>query len=300
MKTPILLLIFLLFCQSCKIVPVQTGNIILAETFKQSFDFDKENNKGIKQNADNILKKIIGAATINELIKNGGKTKQYHDIIGGKCESWGNAQIVLSVIPNSIIGKNHFQFYVSGNGRYYIYLKSDQTIYYSSDFSIVQDMHDVDELRQGKVIVKFKQQLTNHFSYDEGASNVRSIALRDSANKSFNYVNQISTGLRDHRSEEAIEVHIRLNTDLADNNIYSINYEVKHEVWIGNDFIGYMEFEKPKYPINSINYKLMDLRGIEFIRKDYEKLQKKAIKLHKSKVEKPVESSTKTQSAGEH
>ncbi|MES2730246.1 MAG: hypothetical protein V4714_00790 [Bacteroidota bacterium] len=232
-----ILLLLVPFLHSCRVAPVQLARINLSESFCQSFDFEgskEEKGKNIKI----VLTKLLGSENYTTLEKLAAN--RLEDIKNGLCESCGSAVLQLSIVPNSIKSKHKFQFFVSGSGRYFIILKTDNQIYYTADFYFLEEHHESEELQRGLVIIRFKQRLINH--------------LAISANNIDSYSN-----------DEIIEVHIKIDTSLAKKGIYSIDYENQHEVRVDNKFIGYLRFEPP----DDKNDKLMDLRGLRYLRNRY-------------------------------
>ncbi len=233
-KQVLFLALLLLF--SCRVVPVQVARVSLLESFCQSFEFEGKTTEEKEANIDVALDKLLGSANYQALkdLEGGARLDELEQ---GLCQSCGTASITLSIVPNSILSSTRFKFFVSGQGRYFIIMKKDSRIYYSADFRLLEEHHDASELAKGMVIVRFQQRLVNYLIAN-----------------SNNYV-----------SDEVIEVYVKIDTSQSRRNIYSIDYESKHEVRVADKSVGYLIFEKPddKYD------KIIDFKGVRYLRNRY-------------------------------
>ena len=278
-KSSILLSFIVLISQSCRVIPIQMARVSMSESFKQSFLFTSGNSShndtstvaSIKiQNTDYILGKLLGSQTYKEI-----KDKpQIEALRSGQCVSQGNVSLFLSVIPSSFRSKNYLKFVVGGSGKYMIYLEREKQVYFSSDLQLLEnEYHDMDELERGTITVHFKQQLTNHLSYGIPEQVVNTMFPVTSIKPKI--LPSEILPLKDNFNDDAIiTINIKMNKTLAKNQIYTIDYEVPHEVKLENYLIGYLTFEKPIEPLNH----LIDLRGMHFVRNDYKALLDKAQK----------------------
>ena len=240
-----LLLFFGSICllAACKVIPIQMTQIALMETYKQSFDFPEGNQ-------DKVLEILLGKDIANTLIDN--KTDQYKNLKDGKCEAQGEASILFSLLPNTVESEKRFKFLISGHGRYRIYLKSDNILYYSADFRIKERVYDSDSLYNGKLRIKFTQQLVNHFYSSEPA-------FRNSV--------PLLQKLREKNSNVELDMDVKLKQH-PKGKIFYLDYSAKHPISVNGLKIGGLEFDHLEiYPEK---YKVFDLRGLsKFVRNDY-------------------------------
>jgi|GEM_PF-3469356 len=226
-----LLLIVLSGLHGCRVVPVQMARVSLTERFSQGF-FDKP---GGVSNSEmtRTVQELLGPKNYEALLR---KAPERVDQLKNQgCESRGFANFGLAVVPGSIRSKQDFDFFVTGNGSYSIVLKRDDAVFYTSAFQLVEEIHSAAELRNGLLKVHFRQQLIGHYASDP---------------KNFT-------------NESVVEVQVRLKT--IESGVYSLDYQVPHEIQVNSRFVGYLRFELPVLP----KAKLIDLRGLKYVRNKY-------------------------------
>ncbi len=246
MKTiaSILLISFtILAAIACKVMPIQMTQIAIFESYKQSFDFPDGNQ-------DKVLTQILGKEIAETLID--AKTEQYRNLKDGKCEAQGEAAMLFSLLPATIESEKRFKFIVNGHGRYRIYLKSDNILYYTADFRIKEQIYDSDSLYNGKLRIKFVQQLVNQFYSSEPA---------------FRNNNALLQKLRERNNGIELDMDVKLKQH-PKGKIFYLDYSAKHPISVNGLKIGNLEFNH--LTIYPEKYKVFDLRGVnKFVKNDY-------------------------------
>jgi hypothetical protein len=131
-----------------------------------------------------------------------------------------------------------------GNGNYSIVFKDDNQIYYSSNFQVVQDeTYSSADLKKGMIKARLRQQLISHYVAKKTVSAVNEDIYK-------NYTN-----------DSEILIHFYLKN--LSPNVYSVNYEIPHPIYVGGLFVGNLRFIRPRHP------KVIDLRGLHFVRNKY-------------------------------
>ncbi len=227
---------------ACKVLPIQLTQIVLFESYRQSFDFPDGNQ-------DKVLEILLGKDVASTLIEN--KTEQYRNLKDGKCEAQGEASILFSLLPATVESEKRFKFLINGQGRYRIYLKSDNALYYSADFKIKEQVFDSDSLYNGKLRIKFTQQLVNHYYSAEAAfKNVATLQK-----------------LREKYSPTELDLDIKLKQH-PKGKIFYLDYSANHPISVNGIKIGNLVFNH--LDIYPEKYKVFDLRGVgKFVRNDY-------------------------------
>jgi hypothetical protein len=242
MKKIFYYLAIVVFIVSCKVLPIQMTQIVLFESYKQGFDFPDGNQ-------DKVLEILLGKDIATTLIDN--KTEQYKNLKDGKCEAQGEASILFSLLPSTIDSEKRFKFLVNGQGRYRIYLKSDNILYYSADFRIKEQVFDSDSLYNGHLRVKFVQQLVNHYYNAEPA---------------FKNITALQK-LREKYSPTELDLDIKLKQH-PKGKIFYLDYSASHPISVNGIKIGNLVFNH--LDIYPEKYKVFDLRGVsKFVRNDY-------------------------------
>jgi hypothetical protein len=227
----------------CKIMPIQMTQVAMFESYVQSFDFPDGNQ-------DKVLDLLLGTDVATALIDN--KTDQYKNLKDGKCEAQGEAAILFSLLPTTVESEKRFKFMISGHGRYRIYLKSDNILYYSADFRIKEQIYDSDSLYNGHLRIKFVQQLVNHFYLSEPD-------FRESV--------PLLQKLRERNSGIELDLDVKINQH-PKGKIFYVDYNAKHPISVNGMKIGGLKFNMMDIYLE--RYKIFDLRGVnKFVRDDY-------------------------------
>lgn len=239
----ILLFCIILAIYACKVMPIQMTQIAIFESYKQSFDFPEGNQ-------DKVLTQILGKDIAETLID--AKTEQYRNLKEGKCEALGEAALLFSLLPATVESEKRFKFIINGHGRYRIYLKSDNILYYSADFRIKEQVYDSDSLYNGKLRIKFVQQLVNQFYSSEPA---------------FRNNNALLQKLREKNNGIELDMDVKIKQH-PKGKIFYLDFSTKHPISVNGLKIGNLEFNH--LTIYPEKYKVFDLRGVDkFIKNDY-------------------------------
>jgi len=253
----ILALFLLGSCTITQVVPVQIGRVHQIESYKQSFSFLKDE---FEQNDDTDLlrsqtrlmdqtfKKLLGEDNWQILKDSYGIGNLRNEILDDKIYLRGITS--LSIYPDA---NDSDQFSMQGFGRFYLIRDKTNAILMTGDFIISEQLFSMSNLRRGYLLLDLDL-----------------------------YVSRIPNQLTFFR-ETPVKYKIVLDTSMADHGVYSIDYSETHYAFLADetDFsnndnaFSRLKFESlnPKAQNTS---KLIDFRGIEFIRRDYETLHKGA------------------------
>ncbi|CAA9535004.1 MAG: hypothetical protein AVDCRST_MAG96-3833 [uncultured Segetibacter sp.] len=280
-------LLCLVLLTSCQVVPVQVARVNLFESYCQSFEFEGGTPEEKNATIAVTLKELLGSANYAALVKREAD-ERLKQLKQGLCQSCGTVNITLSVVPGSILSKTNFKFFVGGQGRFFIMMKKDGRIYYSVDFRLLEEHHDAAELARGIIKIRFEQQLVNDLQQVKTDLEQMKADLRQSvevlqqvlenpqeeaADTSNQKMMEELTAKIDkdtipnyvYVNKAIVDVYVKIDTSQAARNIYSVDYDGKHEVRVANKLIGYLSFDKP----TNKNDKIMDFKGIRYIRNRY-------------------------------
>lgn len=272
---------------SCRVVPVQVARVNLNESYCQTFEFEGSTPEEKDATIATTLNQLLGSANYEALVKREADERLIQ-LKQGLCQSCGTVSIALAVVPNSIVSKTNFKFFVSGHGRFFIIMKTDGRIYYSVDFRLLEEHHDAAEFANGIVKIRFEQQLVNDLQQvktDLGqmkadlrqAVEVLQQVLEDPKQEAADTNNQetlqglISKMDKDtipnyvYVNKAVVDVYVKIDTSQARRSIYSVDYDSKHEVRVANKIVGYLTFATPHNKYD----KIMDFKGIRYIRNRY-------------------------------
>lgn len=237
------MMFYSIFFQGCskiiRRVPVQMARCTIVDFYSHWYDL-----KDIAE-AQSALTRLIGEENFNTLLKYRSDKKTQQFLLDKKITIKGGFSLTISLMPT-----NPDSFFLDGIGRYFVINDTTAEILFSADFFIKShnNCYAIQELKTGELRVRVNHIIIRHFAYKEDK---------------LNYYQDV-----------VIDFCIKLNTQLADKKIYCVNYEASHDVKINGDLIGHLRFEPP-----ASNWaKLIDLRGLNFIRNDYSKLIKKTNK----------------------
>ena len=191
--------------------------------------------------AKNVFVKLIGE-------KNWRVLEEYYvhgdileDLLQNNIGVQGAFTLTISLVPT-----DHDKVFIEGIGRYFVVRNGTNEIILSGDYYIKNIRLSIADMRKGLMPVQIKQYLIRHFAPGE-----------------TNYYQDV-----------AIDFRIHMNTDLADKMIYSLDYEMDHEVILDGEVIGYLRFDES----TPTEDKLIDLRGLNLVRNDYKKIKEQSKK----------------------
>ncbi len=181
-----------------------------------------------------LLQKLIGERNY-KLIKlanmRTGELNKYLE----KIEAHGALSFSVYLKPD-----NKDIFFVDAIGRYALIYKETGDILLSGDFVVKNNEFSVQQLETGKLDLRIQQALVRHSQTDQP--------------KYF-----------ETDPADSIVFALQMETLSQKKGIYRINYDVPHDVSLNGQHIGYLVYDS--LPAN--RYKLIDLRGRGFLKKDY-------------------------------
>lgn len=189
--------------------------------------------------AERVFRSVLGPENYDAL-KPDEWVPYVEKLLAGSVEARGEGTLVISIMP-----QRHDQFFFEGWGHYSVADRESKQILFSGEFTVVDDgPHSMTEFQRGYLDTRVRQSLVRHFALHRPT-----------------FI---------HESELVLRVHIKR----IDQDLYILDYGTGHEVGIVNDVgrvevIGCAEFDDQRD-----GRKLIDLRGIDFLRDDYaEKLE---------------------------
>jgi hypothetical protein len=223
------------------------ARISQTEFYRQTFAFEnqvgnqKENLK--QQNVDRVMKGLLGDDNWQNLKDNYGTMSMMKALEKGDIYLEGLINITLYVDPT-----DHESFLLEGFGRYYLIreiIDREAEILLSGDFHIELEEYNLADLSEGYLDINVKLFVTR-------------IPLQ------FTYF-----------FESPLKYKVRIDNRMGKYGIFAIDYTELHEVYLNKKghkpiLFGKMEIKKSKS-----RQKLIDLRGIKFLRNDYKKLFRK-------------------------
>ncbi len=227
---PILLILFVMQSCSLRLVPVQMARVNQMEFYKQYYTFVNA------QHARDVLSKLIGQKNWDVFQKNYARGDVVQDLLTGRIEVRGAFTLIISLVPTNLDS-----FFIDGIGRYFLVRKGDTTdddlIMLTGDYNIKNKRFAISDMKRDTLRVDIKQYTLRYFAPNQA-----------------HYYNDVS-----------IEFKMHMETISEKNRIYSLNYDIRHEVLFENQVIGYLEFDDSTPPVD----KLIDLRGVGWVRNDY-------------------------------
>ncbi len=230
-------LVISLLLQGCipRLIPIQTARVTQMEFYSQYYNFKDA------AHAKSVFVKMMGE-------KNWRVLEEYYvhgdilqDLLENNIAVQGALTLTMSLVPT-----DHDQLFLEGIGRYFVVRKRTNEIILSGDYYIKNNRQSIADLKKGFIPLRIKQYLIRHFAPGE-----------------TNYYHDV-----------AIDFRIHMNTDMADEMIYSIDYESEHEVILDGEVIGYLKFDDT----TPREDKLIDLRGRKLVKNDYKKIKEKSKK----------------------
>ena len=240
--------ILLINCSLVRVVPVQIARISQIESYKQTFIFS-EQGEDEKMPMDKVFTKLLGKYNWQNLKDSYGTASLYRALIDEKIYLEGIINITIYVDPLDIES-----FLLEGFGRYYLILGrtgEEDEILLSGDFQIKLDQHSISDLNRGYIYTRVKLYITR-------------IPLQ------YSYLIEVP-----------LMYKISMDTSMAKKRVYAIDYDTEHDVYLidkGDNLvpIGKMEIGRTLDEKYINKRKLIDLRGLKFLRDDYKKIKKKS------------------------
>ena len=178
-----------------------------------------------------VLEKLVGEKNWKILIDYLGSSEYIQELKSQDIAVKGNFISSMTLDP-----QNHNMFLFEGFGRYYVVRKTTKEVLFSADFRILENTHSVDDFKsKGFVGVDIQQFMIRHFPTDSEK----------------NYFHEIP-------------FHMKVAVTSPQEGVYSVDYTKPHELIIDGKTIGHLHFPK-----KLSNKKLIDMRGIGFLRNDY-------------------------------
>ncbi len=230
-------------------MPIQLARTTQLESYEQTFYFseatgdfdDLETQMKIGRQIDDYFLRMIGEDNWQVVKDKYGFGPLRDELLSGSLKLKG---VLVSVL--SVDAYDQDRFFFEGSGRFFLVREANGEILLAGDFLISPKSHSIDSLQAGSVHVDVQLFISR-------------------------IPNEIT---RFHNS--VVRYEIQLDTSRARYDVYSLDYAAEHPVYLlgtdragrpTEDRIGSLQFE------GSIGAsKILDLRGREFLRKDYGRL----------------------------
>ena len=242
-------------CSLTRIVPIQIVRISQNESYTQKFTFIRNitlNTDSSPDSAytleqlqikemDRIFFKLLGQRNWQNLKDLYGLGKLRDELILGEIYIKGLLHLTLYVDP-----VEHNKFLIEGMGRYFLIRKETKAILLSGNFHIPLEKHLLEELDQGSVLLSVKLFITR-------------------VPEQVTFLNEAN-----------LKYKVFMDTRMKNDHVYSVDYSKEHDVFLVEDQNQQIPTEKDliaKIKIENLHQqaKLIDLRGIQFLRNDYSK-----------------------------
>lgn len=239
-----------------RVIPIQFARVPQTETYTQIFTFmdgmqvraaenDKQDgpvNLAVRQNEkmDLVFNGLMGEENWQSIKDMYGLSSMRQELIEHKIEILGNMVFILYLDPvdqNNIVAEGH--------GRFYLVRKKYKEILLSGDFDVVSEPYSLEKARRTNYILA----------------------------KVNLFVTRIP-GQITHIHNTNLKYKIYLKNDFKSNEVFSIDYDRNHDVFMPNDVSGNALEEKDKIAIMKFNSvigkrKISDTRGMMYLRNDY-------------------------------
>lgn len=219
----LLLLATLCGCNT-KIVPIQMARVVQVARYTQNYKFEND------EQARNILIKVVGPKNWKIIEDHYVFGDVVQDMMEGRFVIEGRIIFTLSLDP-----QNHDKFYIDGFGKYHLHRKTTNETILSADFDIVSakafSLSDVRD--NGYLELEVTKNYTRYFAPEQG-----------------NFYHQSP-------------LRFRLFIKQIKENVYMVDYNRKHDVFVAEELLGELEF-KPPY-----RHMVIDLRSLQYLKDDY-------------------------------
>lgn len=236
------------------VVPIQMVRVNQTEAYTQTFDFQTsredsalhpiEQMQWFNQRIDDVFLRLLGAANWQHIKDRYGLGALRDELLRKDIYVRGFFNFSTYLDPVS----PEF-FMAEGMGRFFLVRRKNHAILMSGDFYIVPDRHSAKDLDRGYVVLD--------------------IAL---------ILSRIPEEVT-YLHETSLKYKIYFDTSLKSESVYRIDYQRQHEVHLplsgdealdGKTRIGSMQLDAQ--PDLTARFKLLDYRGTQFIRGDYDKM----------------------------
>lgn len=243
-------------CSVTQVVPLQIGRISQTDSYTQKFSFLHEL-PGDSSRDQNLNDRLLFAQTrkMDEIFKQMIGKKNWQNLkdlygLGNLRNELLEKRIYIKGTANMTIYPDPFDaryFSVDGFGRYFLIREKTEAILLTGDYSFSDQRHSVADLEKGYVVLEMRLFLIK------------------------------IPGLVTYYHEAPLKYKIYIDNSLGAHRVYSIDYSRKHQAYLVEEdeelseieAFATISFTPPARPL-----KLWDLRGIRFMRRDYEKLLK--------------------------
>jgi len=247
------LAVLLTGCAITQVVPIQISRIHQTEVYVQKFSFldDPTANLIVSQEqrrqtqtlkTDKVFKLILGKENWQKLKDLYGLGNLRNELLEKMIYIQGIAN--LSIYPDSF---DSDYFSVEGSGRFFLIREKTGAILLEGNYIINDQVYSIADMKKGYVILDV-----------------------------ISFVSRIP-GQLTYYHEAPLKYKVYIDNSLGQNGVYSIDYRKNHLAYLAendeslsksNNF-AYIIFKAPKRAT-----KLLDFRGINFIRRDYQQMMK--------------------------
>lgn len=264
LKTTLLVLcLFQAGCGLMHVVPIQLARLSQTEIYTQKFSFLNElencQYQGMSdiieaqnKRMDNIFKELLGPMNWQNLKDLYGLDTVRSELIEKKIYLKGIINFTIYINP-----VRQDLFMAEGSGRYFLIREMTSEILLSGDFYIKGDYHSINELNNGSLMLDVKL-----------------------------FVTRVPDRITYYK-DVYLKYEIFIDTSMKEDQIYSIDYNNKHKVYLMENEDDNKTSDEKMIAELSLGKKggeskLFDLRGLNFLKKDY---RKKANKLFPYKLD---------------
>lgn len=250
-----------------QVVPIQMARVNQTEAYTQTFDFQAPHeNKALhlidetqwfNHQIDDVFLRLLGEANWQQIKDRYGLGALRDELLRKEVYVRGFFNFSTYLDPGS-----PEVFMVEGIGRFFLVRQKNQAILLSGDFYISPDRHTRKDLDRGYVVLDIDIILSR--------------------------IPEEVTYLH----EATLKYKIFFDNTLKDKHIYRLDYRRQHEVHLpladhekldDRTRIGSLRFDVK--PEQTNRFKLLDYRGTQFIRNDYEKMLRQSMQRQQEEVE---------------
>ena len=244
-RSVILLPIFFVLsgCGLTQIAPIQTGRIAQLETFRHTFYFGKSNSLGsdsdINRKIDTTFKKLLGETDWRTIKDNYGFRDIKDELVAKSIYVKGLAQFYITIDPY-----DHQQFLLEGTGKYYLIRQKTNSILLLGDFIAPPTTFKISDLNNGLLSINvnlYTTTIPGEITHTNGS--IVKYQIKFDKSRKQESINRI-----DYRAINDVHIVSSLDEPLTDDNK-----------------LGELIFDNQEQS----SKKLLDLRGIQFLRTDY-------------------------------